>query len=197
MTVDDVDWLGKFGEDIWRWVLECSGWYYIPLANIDDGGAPMMRGNGESTILPDADICRHDRNLYVEAKAKSQSIFFRKKGKERHGINERNYRHYRRISDIRKQRCAIAVVEIQSEYEAFRLRWSGSLLIATLKDLGEPSSEHPENPPKVYWNCKDFNYIATDLTAMELFELAGRRRRRDFSDDLDRALIPWTQGELF
>jgi hypothetical protein len=56
------DQLGAFGEDIWKNVLAESGWLYIPLARIADGGAPMARRNGEAIILPDYQACKDGKS---------------------------------------------------------------------------------------------------------------------------------------
>lgn len=76
LMIAKAEWLGDFGESIWRNVLESSGWNYISLAKICEGGAPMMHSSGVKTILPDFDACRDGRSAYVEAKAKTQSIYY-------------------------------------------------------------------------------------------------------------------------
>lgn len=192
------EWLGQFGEAIWSWILECAGWHYIPLAKIADGGAPMMRGASGPVICPDFDANKDGKNIYVEAKAKSQSIYYRKISKERHGINQNNYRHYMMMSEMRKQQCAIAIVELHSEHKPFDLRWSGTLLLETLKQLGPAApGDFPESPPKVFWNRKQFSAVDAELTAIELFQLARRQLRRNYAASIDRILMPWKQGQLF
>lgn len=195
----DTDWLGRFGEQVWQNILENSGWHYIPLARIEVGGAPMMGNAREPTILPDIDGNYDGRNIFVEAKAKTQSIFYGKIGKERHGIDERHYRNYRRIEAIRRQHCAIAIVELYQEPKRFApLEWSGSLLIEKLDALGQAEpSDYPENPPKVYWNRKQFRELDYGLSPLALLKIASRRSRPSYRDRLENILWPQKQVELF
>lgn len=190
--------LGQFGESVWKNVLAASGWYYVPLANICDGGAPLARRNGEALILPDFDACRDGRSLFVEAKAKKQSILYRRIGKERHGINERNYQHYRQIAREYGKRMAIAILELQSEFQARRLQWSGALLIETFNNLGraEPG-DFREPQPKVYWNRKQFRELQAGLDASELLDIANGKWCPSFAIELDGIFFPQKQAELF
>lgn len=190
-----VESLGEFGETIWKRVMRASGWHYISLAEIAEGGAPLAHGASGEIILPDLDAFCEGRNAYVEAKAKSQSIMYRNKKQERHGINLRNYTHYRRISEMQKKRCAIAIVELWRDSGAW-LNWSGSLLIETLAELGDPRSEHPENPPKVYWPRKAFRHLDS-FEPLRLFELYAGQFKGHCGYDLDAILFPAKQAELF
>lgn len=190
--------LGDFGEAIWQNVLDASGWHYVSLAKICEGGAPMARKRGDCLILPDFDAFQGGRSIFVEAKAKSQSIYYRRIGKERHGINQNNYRHYRRIAAENGKRMALAIVELQGEREPHQLSWSGSLLIQTFNELPEPSpSDYPESPVKVYWNRKEFREIDGGLTAQELVDLANHKTRRCYRLELDSVFFPQKQTELF
>lgn len=195
----DTDWLGRFGEQVWQNILENSGWHYMPLARIEVGGAPMMGHAREQTILPDIDGSFDGKNIFVEAKAKTQSIFYGKIGKERHGIDERHYQSYRRIEAIKRQHCAIAIVELYQEPRRFApLEWSGSLLIEKLDALGPASpGDYPESPPKVYWNRKQFRELDYDLSPLALLRIASRRIRPSYRDRLESILWPPRQGELF
>lgn len=190
--------LGKLGESIWKNVLADSDWYYVPLARICDGGAPLAKKSSGALILPDYDACRNGRSIFVEVKAKSQSIFYRIRGKERHGINERNYIHYRQIAQEYGKKMAIAIVELQSERKARDVQWSGSLLIQTFNELGRAEPSHPpETPPKVYWDRKAFRELEAGLSARELCHLATGKLRRDYSFELDNIFFPATQREMF
>jgi hypothetical protein len=191
------DQLGAFGEDIWKNVLAESGWLYIPLARIADGGAPMARRNGEAIILPDYQACKDGKTVFVEAKAKTQSIIYNNAKQERHGIDLKNYVHYIRAAAASSLPCAIGIVELWRE-ESYRgrLYWSGSLLIETLRELGDPRSENPETPPKVYWRRKQFRDVES-FTAVQLYQLAYGKLKRSFKFELDRLFDPYVQRGLF
>lgn len=191
-----VEALGEFGETIWKRVMRASGWHYISLAEIAEGGAPLAHGTSGEIILPDLDAFCEGRNAYVEAKAKSRSVFYRNKKQERHGINERNYLHYRRISEMQKKRCAIAIVELWREALPWNY-WSGSLLIETLTSLGDAQpGEYPETPRKVYWQRKNFRHLDS-FEPMDLFRLYRGSLGGKCGYDLDAVLFPAKQIEMF
>lgn len=190
------DYLGKFGEAIWKRVLANSGWHYISLANIEDGGAPMARGNGGNIILPDFDAFRDGESVYVEAKAKTQSIRFRKANQERHGINERNWNHYRQIERTTGKPCCIAIVELQSEQKDQSLKWSGEILIEKVSNLIPLPADFYEPVRKIYWSKK--NFINLDyFSPLELFQLARGELRRAYTSEIGQMLHPQIQKELF
>lgn len=189
------EWLGKFGEAIWKNVIHNSGWYYISLAKIAEGGAPLARGENGNLILPDYDACREGRSILIEAKAKKQSIVYRIKRQVRHGINQENYQHYLEFSRQQGKRCCIGLVELYDERLDGSLVWSGSLLFETLSNLGDPRSEHLEQPRKVYWQRKQFVDLDS-FSPRELLELASGRLKRSYSSELEQILFPMRQKSL-
>lgn len=190
------EWLGGFGEELWKRVLASSGWTYIPLCQIENGGAPLARGEETAFVLPDFDAAKDGFSVYVDAKVKSQSIIYRKKNQERHGINEACWNAYRLAGITSSKDCALAILELHSERSLGRVEWSGSLLFETLKNLGSPRCEHPEKPPKVYWPRKAFRDLDS-FTALELFQLVTGDIRREYQLELDSVLRPVKQRNLF
>lgn len=192
-----VEWLGEFGEKIWSNVLAASGWHYVSLAKICEGGAPLARGGNRKLILPDLDAYRDGRNVFVEAKVKTQSIVYRIKNQERHGINQRNYEHYMEIQRVSGRHCCIGLVELFRESRGDgTLSWSGSLLFEKLSDLLDPRSEYDESPRKVYWKRKQFRDLAS-FTAIELCNLANGKLKLDIGLMLDQILFPAKQKAMF
>ena len=167
------EWLGGFGEAIWKNVLAASGWRYVSLTKICEGGAPLARGNNGHLILPDFDAYKDDRAVFVEAKAKTQSIVYRNKRQERHGINQLNYQHYGEVQRQSGKPCCIGIVELWREStDDLSLYWSGALLFEKLVNLFDPRAENQETPPKVYWRRKQFVELHAGLAPLELFSLA-------------------------
>lgn len=189
--------LGGLGEAIWANVLRESGWMYIALAQIENGGAPCGFDSRGRTVLPDFDAKSKGDSVYLDAKVKSQSIRYRlKNNQERHGINESAYRAYRRMEIEAGQRCCLGIVELWQQEENGGLAWSGSLLIETLANLGEPRCENPERPPKVYWPRKRFCDLDS-FTPREVFALATGELRRSYAYEIDRIVRPVVQSSLF
>lgn len=192
------EWLGLFGEAIWCRVLAAAGWHYVSLTKICEGGAPLARGKDTKLILPDFEAYQGGKNVFVEAKAKTTSIVYRKKKQERHGINERNYHHYTQIQRVSGKPCCIGLVELCREStEDGSTSWSGSLLFEKLADLLPPSSEFEESPRKVYWPRKQFRELQSGYTPRELFMLANGDLQEEFQVELNDILFPQKQKPLF
>lgn len=197
LSTESMDWLGKFGEAIWANVLAASGYHYVPLAELSMGGAPMMQSNTNKIVLPDFDAMKDGKSAYLEAKAKSTSVFYRISRQERHGIDLRNFKQYQKAAAVAGKRCAIAIVECMREEEAYRPRWSGSLLIESLIELGEPVRGESNQDHMIYWRRKQFRDV-NSFTAVELFALANGTLRENASYELDRVFNgAFKQAELF
>lgn len=180
--------LGEFGETIWSNVLACSGWHYVSLTKICEGGAPLARGSSGKLILPDFDAYSDGRNVFVEAKAKTRSVVFRKLSSERHGIDHKNYLHYQEIQRVSGRQCYIAVVELQREStEDYSLFWSGSLLFQKLDALGMPVSEHMEEKRKVYWERGRFADLAS-FSWEELLQIASGSKKLNLKREIDEII---------
>lgn len=197
LTTASKEALGGLGEAIWANVLRASGWLYIPLAQIENGGAPCGIDANGYTVLPDFDAKNQGDSIYLDAKVKTQSIRYRlARNQERHGINQSAYLSYRRMEDAAGQRCCLGIVELQQQEESGGLAWSGSLLMETLANLGQPRCENPERPPKVYWPRKRFVDLDS-FSPRELFQLATGELTRSYAYEIDRIVRPMTQSSLF
>jgi hypothetical protein len=98
---------GKLGKDgelavlSWR---RKSNTYVMPASEYsgkDDTRAPMICTLKERVILPDFLCAKNGRTWWDEAKAKSKALSWRNHGgKKYHGIEKRQYHHYRAIRRI-------------------------------------------------------------------------------------------------
>lgn len=184
--------LGRFGEALWSRIFAASGIQYIPLARIETGGAPMAEGK-ERIILPDFDCAYQGNAAFVDSKAKRQSIIYRLKQQERHGINRNAYQAYVKAGVTWRKNTGLALVELYRDGMA----WSGTLFAETFRNLGEPYSEHAERPPKVYWRRKQFVDLDS-LSAAELIQVAMGQIVKSYEYELDRIFFfkPLKQKEL-
>lgn len=155
MISHDRERLGKLGEGVCKTIFRASGFTYIPLCDMDRKGAPVAESDSDKVILPDFDVA--DLRAYIDAKAKWQSILYRRTGEPRHGINKRNYEHYASIGATAQKTCGLMVIEL---YEDDGVTWSGSVLAESFRHLGNPSHGFNETPPKVYWPRHKFSQIA-------------------------------------
>jgi len=73
---------GRFGEAVFKQVFVSSGLRFIPLCDIQNGGAPMMEG-ADKVILPDFELIGNGFSAYVDAKCKGQSVLFRNRNQVR------------------------------------------------------------------------------------------------------------------
>ncbi len=195
------EWLGVFGERVFETVARASGCYVTPLSRIQNGGAPMMLGNGDAIVLNDLDISKNGITRHLECKAKTRSIVYRNRKQERHGINDSNYRHYMNLESQTGSKLVLGIVELWRERvdSQDELYWSGSLLIQTMANLGNPVdvSLGYERPTKAYWPRKHFSDLDS-FSPRELMEICVAQNKLNCSFEFDRLLFGKnTQTELF
>lgn len=145
----------------------------------------MFEGESGKIIAPDFDAMKQGKSVYVEAKIKSQSICFRMRKQERHGINIDHFSNYVKAADESGKPVAIMLVECQRNKIEYELEWSGSLLVASIKDLRTPLKSDDIRDVKLYWPRKIFSDI-NSFTAVELFKLANGELTENASFELDR-----------
>lgn len=182
--------LGEFGETVWANIFRASGVNYIPLSKLDVGGAPRIQGNGK--VLPDFDIAGDDWTAYVDSKCKSQCVLFRQKNQLRHGIDRRNFEAYRAAGLTFRKECALAILELW-DHEA---RWSGEIMIETLRELGEPYQGISDQRHMVYWPKKAFRNLHA-FTPGELWAVYKGRTVETFGEELRLVFCRQKQTALF
>jgi hypothetical protein len=176
-------WLGGFGESLWSKVFASSGFRYIPLCDIEHKGAPMMEGSSE-IILPDFDVVGDGWSVYVDSKAKTQPILFRKTNEVRHGIDAKNYKHYVAAGIAARKGTGVAIVEL---FQCDRTEWSGSLLVEMFRNLGSPIKGFSTQAHMVYWNRMQFVELGS-FQAGELMEIASGAIKVSYRDELSSML---------
>jgi hypothetical protein len=157
--------LGKLAEAFWGNVFRASGIGYIPLCRIETDHAPGLISSDDTTVLPDFEIVADGHSAYVDSKAKTQSIIYHKRNQERHGINRRVWEHYLKTGIAFEKQCGLVVLELFRDGPS--VTWSGSLLVETFKNLGEPWQGESTQRHMVYWTRKSF----VDLDSLEATEI--------------------------
>jgi hypothetical protein len=188
--------LGRLGESVWAQILAASGVHYIPLAQIDNGGAPMAIGDKSSVVLPDFDCASTDGNwrAFVEIKCKEQPVLFRMRNQLRHGIDKSKWNAYRSASDLWQKECAVALLEL---FGVEKREWSGRLLVERLNNLGTPFDGFSNQEHMVYWPRKAFCDLDT-LTFQEVMEIDSRSLKPpSYRAELLQIFRPFEQRELF
>lgn len=193
--------LGKFGELVWRHVIKASGFGYFPIADFNGGGAPMIDSKDCKVILPDYDVMKDGRRAYVEVKAKTQSKVYRIKRQERHGVDFRNYEHYRQAEREAGCSCALAVLELQGEQfdeytRSETVMWTGAMLLERLCELGPPDKGTSTQAHMCYWQRKSFRDIH-GFDAKELIACSRGDVPVTLRTEIENVLFPWVQGDLF
>ena len=158
---------GNFGEKVIANILLASGVRYIPLAKLDNGGAPMIEAKEGKIVLPDFDCAGEDWIAFIEAKFKTQVVRWRMQNQLRHGIDRKNYRAYVQASELFQKRCMVVLIEC---YDEDGQKWTGRLLAETLRDLGPPVDGMSNQSHMVYWKAKAFRdldyFIPSELEAI-------------------------------
>jgi len=191
LTASDNE-LGNFGERLWSRVFESSSVNYIPLSQISNGGAPKIQCKGNGTVLPDFDVACGRWTAYIDSKCKTQSVLFRKKNQVRHGIDRRIWAEYQKAGLTYRKECAIAVLELL-DHEG---KWSGEIMIETLRELGEPFAGESNQRHMVYWPKKAFRNLHS-FTPCELWNAYKGVGVPSFAPELDLVFNRKSQGGLF
>lgn len=176
---------GRFGEAVFKQVFVSSGLRFIPLCDIQNGGAPMMEG-ADKVILPDFELIGNGFSAYVDAKCKGQSVLFRNRNQVRHGIDRRNYQHYCAAGHTTRRECGLGIVELFDETGEC---WSGSLLAESFRNLGAPIPGMSDQDHMVYWPRKMFADL-NSFSPSELMDIAKARLKCDCSFELRRIFGP-------
>lgn len=183
--------MGRFGEAVCASVLKNSGIHYVSLCRIEDNGAPRLSGNG--SVLPDFDTFGQHLSAYLDAKAKTESVVWRKRNQERHGIDRRNYEHYQKVAAIARKNCGIFIVEF---FSGETHEWTGSILVESFRELATPFYGESNQSHMVYWARKQFREIDR-LTATQLFALAKGGKGDSYEIELNQIFAPVKQTALF
>lgn len=191
--VQEPRWLGRFGEAFCANIFRASNFHYVPLYKIDNGGAPMMEGQ-RRIILPDFDVMTNGLTAYLDAKAKRQSIIYRNKKSERHGIDRRCWLSYGHAAKASGKPCGIAIIELFRDDHP--LRWSGSLLIESLANLGQPFDGISNQEHMVYWPRKRFCDLQS-WSAIDLLRIGNGQLEPTFTNELKHIFWPFRQATLF
>ena len=95
--------LGKEGEDAILALFRDKGIYVMPASDYNgkDGTvAPMIRTHRDNLILPDFYCAKSGRSWWVEAKAKSAPLHWRKTDTLYHGVDTKQLNHYIHVCEI-------------------------------------------------------------------------------------------------
>lgn len=107
-----------------------SGFWVVPsydFSGTDGDKAPKMIGVSRGIILPDLDVCKDGRRLWVEVKTKLEASFYRRENREEHGFDKRHFSQYLEIQEITG--CKVVVVFYETK--------TGRVLRASLEKLNE------------------------------------------------------------
>lgn len=177
--------LGKFGEAFWKKAFVSSEMRYIPLCNIEDGGAPLAKG-ANGFILPDFEIQGRGGTAYVDSKVKSHPVLFRKTNQLRHGIDRKNWEAYKKAGIAGNKSCGLAIVELFRDEE--NKDWSGQLLVESFSGLGFPTVGTSTQAHMVYWSWKQFENLGL-LFASELFAVVNGEMSVSFRSELESVFM--------
>jgi hypothetical protein len=141
--------IGRKSERAVAFAQRLKSYMLVPLADINNqilakGGAPRMcDGFGSAIVLPDFAVIGFGRIFPLEVKGKSTATLHKKTGTWEHGVDLRNYEHYRAFARASGQKLILAIHEGKT----------GEILAASLDRLGEPRAYYGEtgHPPMVYW----------------------------------------------
>lgn len=144
--------VGRKAERLVASFLQRLGWYVLHSYAYDEGEdkPPLLKTKTESLIIPDLDVCKGGRRYWLEVKYKADATFHRASGVWEHGINLRQYLHYKRVETTTGCPVFLSVVENSS----------GRLLLARLLDLPEGrrySGRKMDKDGMIFWPVDCFS----------------------------------------
>ena len=120
--------LGHTGELLVAQQLQAIGYFVLPsydYSGEDGNKAPRLQGKLAAYVIPDLDVAREGKRLWVEVKTKTASSPGKISGKLEHGIPLRHLEHYLQVQRITGCKVHVAVYE----------RSTGEVLVAKADDI--------------------------------------------------------------
>lgn len=133
------------------WLQE-RGWYVIPsydYSGEDGDKAPRLQGYRIGHPVPDLDTAKEGKRRWVEVKAKSDVIFWRKTQKEQHGIDLVLLQHYQTVQVITGTPVWLVIFE----------EFTGCLIGNAVDALGEPREGTLNGRKMANWDRDKFLLI--------------------------------------
>lgn len=147
---------GRAGEITVAGWLKARGWFVVPSYdyNGQDGKkAPRLQGLVSGYAIPDLDIARQGKRIWVEVKVKAGPTYHRITGVFEHGISARLHDHYQQVEGITGTPVWLFVLEEDAQ-----------LLIAqALAELGPPrvyDGRKMGRDGMVFWPRERFRVLA-------------------------------------
>lgn len=137
--------------------LKDRGWYVVPSYDYSGSAgdkAPRLMGKREGFAVPDLDIAKAGKRMWVEVKVKSGPTLHRLSGTYEHGISRRLFNGYQRVETITGCQVWMMVIE----------EVGMGLLGRALADLGTPrvySGDKMGWGGMVFWPRERFKFLAT------------------------------------
>lgn len=122
---------GRAGEMTVAKLLRERGWYVVPsydYSGANGDKAPKLTGLRDGFAIPDLDVARDGKRIWVEVKVKAGPTYHRITQVYEHGISLRLFGHYRRVEAITG--CVVWLFILEED--------SMLLRIASLQSLGDP-----------------------------------------------------------
>jgi hypothetical protein len=104
--------LGAKGETWVNNFLRGLGYSCIDLSNISNGGAPMLIGIMQNTILPDTLTVKNGDLGFIEIKTKSHPTYWKGTDEWNHGIEDRLWQEYNKIQSETGKTVSIAILQL-------------------------------------------------------------------------------------
>jgi hypothetical protein len=122
---------GHGGELLVARELMRRGWHIIPsydYSGAEGNKAPRIEGLRDCHVLPDLDVCRAGKRVWIEVKTKSAASRGRISGELEHGITLHHWQAYRAVERETGSAVWLAIWE----------RDTGQVLVARVRDLPAP-----------------------------------------------------------
>lgn len=80
----------------------------------DGNKAPKLHGAFTSFVIPDLDVAKDGRRIWIEVKTKTDATYTRITGRMEHGIPLRHFESYKQVEEITGCPVYLVVYEVKS-----------------------------------------------------------------------------------
>lgn len=151
------DW-GDWGENVVRDWFRTAGWFVVPTAAIETGGAPKLVGLLEQHVLPDMQTARDGQMRWVEVKTKTSPVLYQIAREWRHGVDLKNWQAYLEVERITGFPGDLAIVQLRPGPKAPANPTLLTASFASLRDVGEVGTGE-YGKKVIFWNVDRFERV--------------------------------------
>jgi len=154
MTFGEMITRGRQGEDLVRQWYKSRGYFVLPVALINSGGAPALEGELNRIIAANHLVFREGEKRWVEVKTFQRSTFNQRRQREEHGVSLRLWKAYKEGQELTGIKGVLCIVQVNE----------AKILEGTLDEIGvgayiqAPTENFPPSGRQIFFDVRRFQW---------------------------------------